>query len=80
VLLLGPDVVRGPLGVARLGALDLGEQGPALIGYSGYWREDNDNPPLKRFLAFIRNRFALSFDPTASFTEKDSSLSGDQPS
>ena len=66
-----PDVIYRPIH---------GEQGPALIGYSGYWREDNDNPPLKRFLAFIRNRFALSFDPTASFTEKDSSLSGDQPS
>jgi DNA-binding transcriptional LysR family regulator len=38
-----PDVVYRPIH---------GEQGPALIGYSGYWREDNDNPPLKRFLAF----------------------------
>ena len=39
-----------------------GEQGPALIGYSGYWREDNANPALKRFLAFVRNRHALSFE------------------
>lgn len=51
-----PDVIYRPI---------RGEQGPALIGYSGYWREDNGNPALTRFLAFIRNRFALSFDLTA---------------
>lgn len=39
-----------------------GEQGPALNIFSGYWREDNGNPPLRRFLAFIRQRYALSFD------------------
>ena len=39
-----------------------GEQGPALIGYSGYWRKDNGNPALRRFLAFVRNRYALSFE------------------
>lgn len=38
-----------------------GEQGPALISYSGYWREDNGNPALKRFLDFVRRRYALSF-------------------
>lgn len=38
-----------------------GEQGPALIAYSGYWREDNANPALKRFLAFVRDRYALPF-------------------
>ena len=48
-----PDVVYRPIH---------GEQGPALVGYSGYWRDDNTNPPLKRFLSFVRNRFALSFD------------------
>lgn len=41
-----------------------GEQGPALTCYSGYWREDNSNPPMRRFLAFIRDRFALSFNVT----------------
>ena len=39
-----------------------GEQGPALAGYSGYWRDDNGNPALRRFLGFIKARFALSFD------------------
>lgn len=38
------------------------EQGPMLIGYSAYWRKDNGNPALRRFLAFVRDRYALSFD------------------
>lgn len=48
-----PDVVFRPVH---------GEQGATLTVYSGYWRSDNDNPALKRFLAFVRERFALSFD------------------
>jgi len=48
-----PDVVYRPVH---------GEQGPAVIGYSGYWRADNDNPTLKRFLGFVRERYALSFE------------------
>lgn len=48
-----PDVVYRPIH---------GEQGPALTCYSGYWRDDNANPPLRRFLSFIRDRYALSFD------------------
>ena len=48
-----PDVVYRPI---------LGEQGPAFVSYSGYWREDNGNPALQRFLAFVRDRHALSFD------------------
>lgn len=47
-----PDVVYRPI---------LGEQGPALIGYAGYWREDNRNPALRRFLHFIKDRYALPF-------------------
>ena len=47
-----PDVVYRPIH---------GEQGPALIGYSGYWREDNRNPALRRFLVFIRTRYSLFF-------------------
>lgn len=39
-----------------------GEQGPALTGHSGCWRADNDNPALRRFLEFIKARYALSFD------------------
>lgn len=48
-----PDVVYRPID---------GEQGPALTGYSGCWRDDNDNPALRRFLGFIKARYALSFD------------------
>ena len=48
-----PDVVYRPIH---------GEQGPALIGYSGCWRDDNSNPALRRFLGFIKVRYALSFD------------------
>jgi len=39
-----------------------GEQGPALTGHSGCWRDDNGNPALRRFLEFIKGRYALSFD------------------
>lgn len=52
-----PDLVYRPIH---------GERGPALTCYSGYWRDDNANPPLRRFLAFIRKRFALSFDIKAA--------------
>ncbi|WHO37771.1 LysR family transcriptional regulator [Sphingobium sp. AP49] len=48
-----PDVVYRPIH---------GEQGPALTGYSGWWRDDNGNPALRRFLGFIRTHYALSFD------------------
>lgn len=48
-----PDVVYRPIH---------GEQGPALTGYSGCWRDDNNNPALRRFLEFIKTRYALSFD------------------
>lgn len=39
-----------------------GEQGPALTVYTGYWRDENGNPALRRFLAFIKARYALAFD------------------
>ncbi len=48
-----PDVVYRPIH---------GEQGPALTGFSGCWREDNSNPALHRFLGFIKTRYALNFD------------------
>lgn len=48
-----PDVVYRPIH---------GEQGPALAGFSGLWRDDNRNPALRRFLAFIKARHALRFD------------------
>jgi DNA-binding transcriptional LysR family regulator len=55
-----PDVVYRPIH---------GEQGPALTGYSGYWRNDNRNPALQRFLSFIKARYALSFDIAAISTD-----------
>lgn len=61
-----PDVVYRPVH---------GEQGPALVGYSGYWRKDNANPPLKRFLNFVKHRFALSFEVALSATEPAASFS-----
>jgi len=39
-----------------------GIHGPCLTGYSGYWRPGNENPALKRFLAFVQGRYSLSFD------------------
>lgn len=48
-----PDVVYRPIH---------GERGAALKLHSGYWREDNGNPALRRFLAFIKARHSLSFD------------------
>lgn len=66
-----PDVVYRPIH---------GEQGPALVVYSGYWLDNNANPPLRRFLAFIQKRFAMSFDLKATLTDNDSSSSGDRPS
>lgn len=48
-----PNVVYRPI---------QGEQGPALTGYWGCWSDDNGNPALRRFLAFLKKRYALSFD------------------
>ena len=48
-----PDLIYRPIH---------GEQGPALTVYSGYWRPNNDNRALHRFLSFVRARYALSFD------------------
>lgn len=39
-----------------------GEQGPALTAHSGCWRNDNGNPALRRFLEFIKARYALPYD------------------
>lgn len=55
-----PDVVYRPIH---------GEQGQALVGYSGYWRDNNSNPALRRFLGFIKARYALSFNLSADSVE-----------
>lgn len=34
--------------------------GPAQLSTSAYWREDNDDPPLRRFLDFVKNRYSLN--------------------
>lgn len=39
-----------------------GEHGLALTGHSGCWCDNNGNPALRRFLRFIKARYALSFD------------------
>ncbi|WP_097091779.1 LysR family transcriptional regulator [Novosphingobium sp. Chol11] len=33
--------------------------GHSRIGYSGYWRDDNENPVLRRFLDFVATRYSL---------------------
>lgn len=52
-----PDVVYRPIH---------GEQGPAITGYSGYWSDKNGSPVLRRFLDFIKTRYALSFNISAN--------------
>lgn len=36
--------------------------GHSRIGYSGYWRDDNENPVLRRFLDFVAIRYSLPSD------------------
>lgn len=55
-----PEVVYRPMH---------GEQGPALTSYSGYWRSDNQNPALRRFLEFISQRYALTSETIADLLE-----------
>ena len=55
-----------------------GPQGQLWLGFSGYWRKENDNPALRRFLAFVRNRYALSFE-IGSPPSDNSQLSGEPP-
>lgn len=37
--------------------------GHTRIGFSGYWREDNENPVLRRFLDFVATRYSLPSVP-----------------
>lgn len=53
-----PDLVYRPIH---------GEQGPALAGYACHWLDGNRNPALRRFLEFIKARYALSFDVLPRF-------------
>lgn len=40
--------------------------GHTRIGFSGYWREDNENPVLRRFLDFVAARYSLPPIPAGS--------------
>lgn len=51
--------------------------GHARVGFSGYWREDNENPVLRRFLDFIEIRYSL---PAISRLAPSSLQSGKEPS
>jgi DNA-binding transcriptional LysR family regulator len=56
---LTSEAVLG-LGITGLQYRDLVEStGQFRAGYSGYWREDNRNPVLTRFLKFVRERYSL---------------------
>ncbi len=56
---LTSEAVLG-LGIEGLHYRDLIEStGQFRAGYSGYWREDNRNPVLMRFLKFVRERYSL---------------------
>ena len=37
--------------------------GHTRIGFSGYWREDNENPVLRRFLEFVTARYSMPSMP-----------------
>jgi DNA-binding transcriptional LysR family regulator len=34
--------------------------GPHLLNFSAYWRPDNENPALRSFLCFLRDRYSLA--------------------
>ncbi|ETI60516.1 LysR family transcriptional regulator [Sphingobium sp. C100] len=50
--------------------------GHSRVGYSGYWREDNENPVLRRFLDFVATRYSL---PSSS-SSHTAQPSGKEPS
>ncbi|WP_336966569.1 LysR family transcriptional regulator [Sphingobium aquiterrae] len=64
----GPEITV--LSAAGAGALYPGvayreihdRDGPTLVAYSAYWRPGNENPALRRFLAFVRRRYSLNFN------------------
>lgn len=50
--------------------------GHSRIGYSGYWRGDNENPVLHRFLDFVAARYSLPSGSGSQSTQQ----SGKEPS
>lgn len=51
--------------------------GHSRIGFSGYWREDNENPVLRRFLDFVAVRYSL---PPIPRRPRSSQQPGKEPS
>jgi DNA-binding transcriptional LysR family regulator len=51
--------------------------GHTRIGFSGYWREDNENPVLRRFLEFVTARYSM---PPVSGPQPPSQQPGREPS
>ena len=49
--------------------------GHTRIGFSGYWRDDNENAVLRRFLDFVATRYSLPSGPgqQPSLQEKEPS-------
>lgn len=39
-----------------------GAKGQSWVRYSAFWRNENDNPTLRHFLDFVRNRYGLTFE------------------
>ncbi|MCB2057150.1 MAG: LysR family transcriptional regulator [Novosphingobium sp.] len=55
-------VVEAALGLGIVGMVfrEIHDRdGPTRVGFSAYWREDNANPVLKAFLAFVEARFSI---------------------
>ena len=51
--------------------------GHARIGFSGYWREDNENAVLRRFLKFVTARYSM---PSVPVPQPSSQRTGKEPS
>ena len=51
--------------------------GHTRIGFSGYWREDNENPVLRRFLEFVTARYSM---PSVPGPQPPSQQPGKEPS
>jgi DNA-binding transcriptional LysR family regulator len=51
--------------------------GHTRLGFSGYWREDNENPVLRRFLEFVTARYSM---PSMPGLQPLSQQAGKEPS
>ena len=53
--------------------------GHTRIGYSGYWREDNENAVLRRFLDFVVSRYSLPSIPDRQREAQQAKKEEEQP-